>query len=69
MKTGDSVKMSDTLKLNLIDMDCKDHVDEFGDCIGVVEDKVWIDDNAINVRWQPSGLKYMYDPETLIKIS
>lgn len=69
MKTGDSVKMSNSLKQSLIEMGGKDHVNEFGDCIGVVEDKVWIDGNAINVRWQPSGLRYMYDPETLIKIN
>lgn len=69
MKTGDRVKMSNSLKQNLIEMKCEDHVNEFGDCEGVVEDKVWNDDNTINVRWQPSGLRYMYDPETLIKIN
>lgn len=69
MKTGDKVKMSENLKNNLIEMDCKDHVDEFGDCEGIVEDKVWEDENDVNVRWKPSGLRYAYDPDTLIKIN
>ena len=32
---GDTVKMSKKLKSNLIKNDCKDHVDEFGDCNGI----------------------------------
>jgi hypothetical protein len=66
MSPGTKVKMSEELKQGLIEMDCKDHVDEFGDCIGIVEDKVWEYDDIINVRWQPSGLRYMYNPKTLI---
>jgi hypothetical protein len=66
MKPGTKVKMSEELKHGLIEMKCKAHVDEFGDCIGIVEDKAWIDDDAVNVRWQPSGLRYMYSPETLV---
>lgn len=69
MKTGDIVKMSEDLKKGLIHMDCEDHVNEFGDCEGVVEDKVWNDEDDVNVRWQPSGLRYAYDPNTLIKIN
>jgi len=38
MKTGDKVIMSESLKKGLIEMYCKDHVDEFGDCDGIVED-------------------------------
>ena len=67
MKTGDKVKMSDNLKQNLIESGCKDHVDEFGECVGIIEDRVWEDENDFNVRWQPSGLRYMYDIDTLIK--
>jgi len=33
MKKGDTVRMSEILKKGLIEMDCKDHVDEFGDKI------------------------------------
>ena len=31
MIPGTKVKMSEELKQGLIEMDCKDHVDEFGD--------------------------------------
>lgn len=78
IKTGDEVKMSDTLKKGLIENDCKDHVDEFGDCTGIVEDLVDYNNDGennpnkigpeFNVRWQPSKLRYGYLPEDLIKI-
>lgn len=46
----------------------KDHIAEFGDCIGIVEDLVqWSTETVgpeVNVRWQPSNLRYCYDPET-----
>lgn len=78
IKTGDKVKMSDNLKKGLVESGCKDHVDEFGDCIGIVEDYVNYnndgenDPNKIgpefNIRWQPSKLRYGYLPEELIKV-
>ena len=40
IKSGDLVKMNQKLKDELISNDCKEHVDEFGECIGIVEDKV-----------------------------
>jgi hypothetical protein len=44
--------------------DCSgDHVDEFGDCVGVVEDLVDFGCELgpeVNVRWEPSGLRYGY---------
>jgi hypothetical protein len=66
MKKGTKVKMSEELKQSFINNDCQDHVDEFGDCIGLVEDKIDQYSNDVNVRWQPSGLRYGYDPEYLI---
>lgn len=78
IKTGDKVKMSEDLKNALIENDCKEHVDEFGNCIGIVEDLVNYnndgenDPNKIgsefNVRWMPSKLRYGYSPDDLIKI-
>ena len=78
IKTGDKVKMSDNLKKRLVESGCKDHVSEFGDCIGIVEGYVNYnndgenDPNKIghefNVRWQPSKLRYGYLLEELIKI-
>lgn len=78
IKTGDKVKMSEDSKKSLIENGCKDHVDEFGDCIGIVEDLVDFNnynENDIskivpefNVRWYPSKLRYGYLKENLIKI-
>jgi hypothetical protein len=59
-----------------------DHVEEFGGCVGIVEgpmdwNNVPKDDPTydpekvgpwVDVRWQPSGLRYAYDPADLEKI-
>ncbi len=78
IKPGDKVKMSNSLKKTLINNGCKEHVDEFGECIGIVEDYVNYnkdgenEDSKIgpefNVRWIPSKLRYGYSPKELIKI-
>lgn len=44
------------------------HVDEFGDCEGVVEDLVQPNCPEVNVRWQPSNLRYGYDPKYLERV-
>lgn len=77
IKSGDKVKMSDALKESLIKNGCKEHVDEFGDCIGIVQDYVNYNSNGendprkigpeLNVRWLPSNLRYGYSPDELIK--
>lgn len=44
------------------------HIEEFGECEGIVEDLMFPDDSSsefINVRWQPSGLRYGYHPNDL----
>lgn len=63
MKKGDKVKMSKALKENLIQNDCKEHVDEFGDCVGTIE-LIDIYHDA-DIRWEPSKLKYAYPLEFL----
>lgn len=78
IKSGDKVKMSDSLKELLIKNGCEEHVEEFGDCIGIVEDYVDYNNNGendinkigpeFNVRWMPSKLRYGYSPDELIKI-
>ena len=78
IKSGDKVKMCDSLKYSLIKNGCKEHVEEFSNCVGIVEDYVNYnndgenDQNKIgpefNVRWFPSKLRYGYLPEDLIKI-
>ena len=68
MKKGTIVKMNDALKAELIKNDCKEHVDEFGECEGVVEDKMFpeCDDcEEVNVRWKPTNLRYGYRPDQL----
>jgi hypothetical protein len=70
---GDNVKMSEDVKKLLIENDCKEHVDEFGDCEGVVigqtfEDNFEDDIDYVDVRWKPSELKYGYHKNQLVKI-
>ncbi len=46
-----------------------EHANEFGDCIGIVEDLVFDDmDSLFNVRWQPSKLRYGYFINTIMKV-
>ena len=71
IKKGDWVKMSDSLKKALIESDCADHVEEFGDCEGLVEGMTlnFGLGPEVDVRWYPSKLRYGYDPENdLVKI-
>ncbi len=79
IKTGDKVKMSENFKNTLIKNGCKEHIDEFGECVGIVEGFVNYNNDGendqdkigpeLNVRWQPSKLRYGYLPEDLIKIN
>lgn len=68
--TGDSVKMSDGYKEEMSkDDENREHIEEFGDSTGVVLGQSEGDWPEVDVRWQPSGLKYSYDPKRdLIKI-
>ena len=68
MKAGTRVKMTEELRTRLLLNDCDDHVDEFGDCIGIVEgptDYGTSKGPELDVRWQPSNLRYAYDPKYL----
>lgn len=66
---GTMVRMSDELKQGFINNDCKDHVDEFGDCVGFVEDRMFDDGDEVNVRWKPSNLRYGYPSDMLVVIN
>lgn len=70
MRKGTVVKMSEELKELLINNDCKAHVDEFGECEGVVIGLTYpeLPDCEVDVRWKPSDLKYGYLPKDLIVI-
>ena len=43
------------------------HVIEFGDCVGVVIGDAVRGFPEVDVRWEPSGLKYAYDPKHLVR--
>ncbi len=68
MKKGDKVKMSEGLKEAMRQNGRKEHVKEFGECIGVVERLIDDDDYEVDVRWQPSNLRYGYSINSLVKI-
>ncbi len=70
IKIGGKVKMSDDLKEGLVKNGCKDHVEEFGNCEGVVESWVYpnTDIKEVNVRWKPSNLRYAYDIDMLTNV-
>jgi len=54
-----------------------DHIEEFGECVGVVDglvdwnvvppsDPLYVEPGPeVDVRWQPSNLRYAYDPNDL----
>ena len=52
------------------------HVEEFGDCEGIVEEfVVWNPGSPdehigpeVDVRWQPSNLRYAYLPSMLVEV-
>jgi hypothetical protein len=69
---GTKVKMSEEMKYRLRENGSEEHIVEFGECEGIVEGLVSWDENSdtppgpeVNVRWQPSGLKYAYHPDDL----
>ena len=49
---------------------CGAHVDEFGDCVGIVVGPIILtgDDLEVEVRWQPSNLRYGYDSKHLVPV-
>lgn len=77
MKPGLRVRMGEALKEEFRRNDCAGHVKEFGECIGIVEGLVDYNNEGdepydplkrgpeVNVRWQPSGLRYGYHPDFL----
>jgi len=73
IRKGDIVKMSEATKASMMNNSCHEHVIEFGDCEGVVEDRMFPNLTAkqapeVNVRWFPSMLRYGYDPSELVLV-
>lgn len=71
IKAGDRVRMTQACKNELQKNDSKEHVKEFGHCVGVVGDLVDYGNQKgpeVDVYWQPSKLKYSYHPSMLEKV-
>lgn len=71
MKPGTKIKMTQTYKDGLSKNGSQKHVKEFGECIGIV---IGLTDYGsqkgpeVDVRWQPSDLRYAYLPEELERV-
>lgn len=69
MKIGTRVRMNERCKLKLCDNDSSEHVDEFGQCEGVVIGPAeGMGSGIVDVRWEPSGLRYCYWADDLAVI-
>lgn len=65
---GKKVRMTEKFKNLLKTSESKEHVEEFGNCVGTVEGLVDYGDckgPEVDVRWEPSKLRYGYDPYDL----
>ena len=71
MERGTRVKMSTKLKKVLRANGSGEHVKEFGRCEGIVEEHLshnGIEWPEVNVRWEPSKLRYGYLPDQLVRV-
>lgn len=71
MLPGTNVRMGEAIKKQLVANGCAEHVEEFGDCVGVVEGPTDYGTSRgpeVDVRWQPSNLRYAYHPEELVEV-
>ena len=75
LKKGSRIRMTADLKARMWE-GSRDHVYEFGECVGVVDGFVDFHNVGdpldigkigpeVNVRWQPSDLRYAYHPSDL----
>lgn len=67
---GTRVRMKESYKESLRSGDefTLAHCEEFGECEGIVDgliDYGFFQGPEVDVRWQPSNLRYGYDPENL----
>ena len=68
MRRGTRVRMSEQHKRQLRAGESAEHADEFGDCVGTVEGAMFPGGPEVNVRWDPSGLRYGYRPDDLVVV-
>lgn len=66
IKCGDVVQMSEDFMKGLKSNGSAEHVEEFGDCLGIVEGLTHYGNGTfgpeLEVRWYPSKLHYAYHP-------
>jgi hypothetical protein len=67
---NDKVKLTKNAKNYYLKHNMKEHVAEFGNCIGIVIGPTFKngEGNEIDVKWQPSNLRYAYLPHELEKV-
>ncbi len=68
---GDHVRMTEDHKKRLRANKCAAHVKEFGSCVGIVEGPVDFGlqkGPEVDVRWQPSNMRFAYHPKELDKV-
>lgn len=69
MRIGSLVRMTEEYKNALRAGGYSEHVDEFGDCVGVIEKLVEVGypTQLVDVRWRPSQLRYGYWTDGLME--
>jgi hypothetical protein len=76
MEPGTQVMMTEDFKSLMRANGSRGHIDEFGACVGIVEGLLDYNNPGsphdprkvgpeLDVRWQPSNLRYGYHPENL----
>ena len=67
VEIGDKVRLTKSFKEILMGNGSHDHAKEFGDSLGIVEGPCYPngEGDELDVRWQPSGLRYGYPPSAL----
>lgn len=72
MEIGATVRMTGDCKARLVANGCGNYVTEFGVCIGTVLGLVGYGTTMgpeVDVRWQPSGLRYAHHPRDLEEVT
>jgi hypothetical protein len=72
MKPKTRVRMSEELKQGMRNNGNGAHIDEFGDYVGIVQGLTDYGSKhgpEVDVRWQPSNLRYAYHPKYLVEVN
>jgi len=71
LKPGTRVRMSEALKTLMRNNGSEEHIEEFGECEGIVQGLMDFGTQKgpeVDVRWQPSNLRYGYHPKHLVVV-